>query len=155
METHLMICPDRRQLLASATALAAVGMADQAVAQTPKAIAANGPRQRLRFDEGWRFALGHLEDAAKDFNFGKGQDTFAKQGAGGGDAAGLGFDDSGWREVSLPHDWAVELPFVDSPEAKSLKPDEHGMVWDPAANHGYKPLGRAYPATSIGWYRKA
>jgi beta-galactosidase len=35
-----------------------------------------------------------------------------------------------------------------------LKPDDHGAVWDPAANHGYKPLGRDYPETSVGWYRK-
>ena len=22
-----------------------------------------------------------------------------------------GFDDSGWRDVTVPHDWSVELPF--------------------------------------------
>jgi beta-galactosidase len=41
--------------------------------------------------------------------------------------------------VDLPHDWAVELPFVDSRAVNA---------------HGAKPLGRAYPETSIGWYRK-
>ena len=48
-------------------------------------------------------------------------------------------DASAWRAVDLPHDWAVELPFVDDRELTS---------------HGFKPIGRAYPATSIGWYRK-
>ena len=41
--------------------------------------------------------------------------------------------------MDLPHDWAVDLPFVD----------------DRAVNgHGAKPLGRAYPETSVGWYRR-
>ena len=49
------------------------------------------------------------------------------------------FDDSAWRKVDLPHDWAVELPFVNN----SI-----------LVEHGGKPLGREYPETSIGWYRR-
>jgi beta-galactosidase len=141
----------RRQILASATALALAGGAvSRAQAQT--AAATDGPRQRLRLDEGWRFAFGHLDDETKDFNFGKDQRTYAKQGPDSGDAAQAKFDDSAWRLIDLPHDWAVELPFVHKDVA--LVPDDHGIVWDNAANHGYKPLGRDYPETSIGWYRK-
>ncbi len=51
------------------------------------------------------------------------------------------FNDSGWRELSLPHDWAVELPFVNSTNFD-------------VQSHGYKPVGGSYPETSIGWYRK-
>lgn len=142
----------RRQLLASATALALAGGAVSAAhAQTARPVD-DGPRQRLRLDEGWRFAFGHLDDAGKDFNFGKDQRTYAKQGPDSGDAAQARFDDSAWRRIDLPHDWAVELPFAH--KDVKLVPDEHGMVWDNAANHGYKPLGRDYPETSIGWYRK-
>ena len=43
-----------------------------------------------------------------------------------------------WRNLNLPHDWAVELPF-DSLASYS---------------HGYKAIGRNYPASTIGWYRK-
>ena len=51
----------------------------------------------------------------------------------------MGYDDSKWRSLNLPHDWAVELPFV----------------WDDTlAPHGFKPLGRRYPETSVGWYRR-
>ena len=140
---------DRRQLMASATALAVAG----SVTSTAGAQPANeGPRQRLRLDEGWRFAFGHLDDADKDFNFGKDQRTYAKQGPDSGDAAQVKFDDSKWRSIDLPHDWAVELPFVH--KDVKLVPDDHGIVWDNAANHGYKPIGRDYPETSIGWYRK-
>ena len=49
------------------------------------------------------------------------------------------FDDSRWQLLKLPHDWAVELPFVHDEALQS---------------HGYKPLGRSYPETSIGWYRR-
>lgn len=41
--------------------------------------------------------------------------------------------------LDLPHDWAVELPFV---------PNFDVMA------HGYKPVGGLFPETSIGWYRK-
>ena len=42
-------------------------------------------------------------------------------------------------KIDLPHDWAVELPFVNNPIL---------------VEHGAKPLGREYPETSIGWYRR-
>lgn len=54
-------------------------------------------------------------------------------------AAAPEFEDRTWREVDIPHDWAVELPF--SAEAGSH-------------SHGYKTIGWKYPETSIGWYRK-
>ena len=100
---------------------------------------ASSPRDRLLLDFDWRFHLGHAADPAQDFGFGRGNDgAFAKTGwffaPGRPD-----FDASAWRAVDLPHDWAVELPFVDDRELTS---------------HGFKPIGRAYPATSIGWYRK-
>ena len=100
----------------------------------------NPLRERLLLDFGWRFALGNANDPDKDFGFGKlrGTGTFAKSGAAGGPAAPR-FDDSAWRKVDLPHDWAVELPFVDNPIL---------------VGHGAKPLGREYPETSIGWYRR-
>ena len=65
-----------------------------------------GVRQKLDLD--WRFHLGDVPDA--DF---------------------MGFDDGGWRSVTLPHDWAVEHPFDKC----------H------ASGTGYLPGGTA-------WYRK-
>jgi beta-galactosidase len=96
------------------------------------------PRERLLMDSGWRFAYGHPYDAKKDFNHATGYFSyFAKAGYGDGPAAG-NFDDRAWRVIDLPHDWAVELPFSDSS----------------GYSHGYKTLGRNFPETSIGWYRK-
>ena len=96
-------------------------------------------------DRGWRFAPGHASDPEKDFGFGKMAElgTFAKSGEAGGPAgvrANAPFDDAAWEVVDLPHDWAVVLPFV----------LERDVVW-----HGGKPLGRQFPATSVGWYRRS
>ena len=63
---------------------------------------------RGKINRNWRFHLGDVPDA--DF---------------------MGFDDSGWRKVTLPHDWAVEHPFDKC----------H------ASGTGYLPGGTA-------WYRK-
>ncbi len=70
-------------------------------------------------------------------DFGNTEEAFAK--TGDFKFAQVGYDDSKWRALNLPHDWAVELPFV----------------WDETLrSHGYKPLGRRYPETSVGWYRR-
>ena len=49
-------------------------------------------------------------DPARDLGFGNGQGDFAKTGE--FEFAKAKFDDSKWRTLNLPHDWAVELPFV-------------------------------------------
>jgi beta-galactosidase len=95
-------------------------------------------RQRILLDSDWRFAFGNAVDPEKDWNFAADASVFSKQGK-FSDVSTPAFDDSRWRAVDLPHDWAVELPFVNAPELK---------------DRGYKPLGRQYPETSIGWYRK-
>jgi beta-galactosidase len=92
------------------------------------------------FDFGWKFSLGHAADPEKDFNYGT-RNLFSKAGAATGTAAQPNFNDSAWQTVQIPHDWAVALPFVNSTDAN-------------VKGHGYKPLGRQYPETSIGWYRK-
>lgn len=97
-------------------------------------------RKRINLDDNWKFAFGNANDPAKDFNYSLAT-IFAKTGAAQTTAIDPKFNDSSWRKLSLPHDWAVELPFVYS---KSF--DEQ--------SHGYKPVGGAYPETSIGWYRK-
>jgi beta-galactosidase len=92
------------------------------------------------FDRDWKFSFGHLHNPEKDFNFSL-ETVYAKSGGAARTAIDPRFNDSLWRTLHLPHDWAVELPFV----------------FDPAFNvmaHGYKPLGGNYPASSVGWYRK-
>jgi beta-galactosidase len=110
---------------------------DSAQGAATSAWVAIAPREQLLFDFGWKFMFGHGTDPARDLGFGKSQDDFAK--TGDFKFAKVGYDDSKWRALNLPHDWAVELPFVRDEALQS---------------HGYKPLGRRYPETSVGWYRK-
>ena len=99
--------------------------------------AALAPREQLLFDFGWKFQFGNGVDPARDLGFGFGQGDFAKTGE--FEFSKGKFDDSKWRTLNLPHDWAVELPFVNDKEQNS---------------HGFKPIGRRYPETSVGWYRR-
>ena len=121
-------------IVRSAWARAAAALGAGSDASTSAAI---GPREQMLFDFGWRFQFGNGEDPARDLGFGKEPEAFAKTGDFA--FARVGFDDSKWRKLNLPHDWAVELPFV----------------WDDSlSSHGFKPLGRKYPETSVGWYRR-
>ncbi|WP_207433552.1 beta-galactosidase GalA [Sabulibacter ruber] len=97
-----------------------------------------GGRQRFLLDFNWRFAFGHPSDTKKDFDHGTSYFSYlAKAGYGDGPAAAK-FDDRAWRQLNLPHDWAVEQEF--SPQA--------------SFSHGFKAIGRNFPGRSVGWYRK-
>jgi len=124
-------------LARSAWGRAAALLGSGAPAGSAAAVSAVAPREQLLLDFGWKFTFGHASDPSKDLGFGFGQGDFSH--AGEFKFAKAGFDDSKWRTLDLPHDWAVELPFVRDDEQKS---------------HGYKPLGRRYPETSVGWYRR-
>lgn len=75
-----------------------------------EASTSSSPRERQDFNAGWRFRLGDEPEAASP-----------------------GFDDSGWRQLDLPHDWAIEGDFSrDNPSGTG---------------------GGALPG-GVGWYRK-
>jgi beta-galactosidase len=139
---------NRRELLRSAVAVALYSLVARnalahrlsrsaLVEHAQEARGAAPPRERLLLDFGWKFLPGHASDPLQDLGFGAGQGDFAK--TRNFDFATVEFDDSRWRSLNLPHDWAVELPFVRDEALQS---------------HGYKPLGRRYPETSVGWYRR-
>jgi beta-galactosidase len=139
----------RRDLLVSGLALSAsslltrsawaraAALATGSVDGSNSALTAVAPREQLLFDFDWKFQFGHGSDPARDLGFGNGQGDFAKTGE--FEFAKVKFDDAKWRTLNLPHDWAVELPFVRDEVQNS---------------HGYKPVGRRYPETSVGWYRR-
>jgi beta-galactosidase len=143
-------------LLAPAMAAAASGMSPVAAAMqvagettgplpanksgtAQKPAQHNAARERLLLDFGWRFHFGDACDAAKDFGFGSGRGGNFQKTGGFLAASSLAFDDSDWKAVDLPHDWAIELPFTNDPALQSK---------------GFYPLGRDYPTTSVGWYRR-
>jgi beta-galactosidase len=97
-------------------------------------------RKQVNLNDNWKFHFGHAADPSKDFNYSIAT-IFSKSGGAAKTAIDPKFDDSKWRTLTLPHDWAVELPFVNSPSFE-------------VESHGYKPVGGLFPETSIGWYRK-
>lgn len=78
-------------------------------AAPPAAVTLSAAR-RLSFNDGWRFARGEFAGAEQ-----------------------TAFDDSAWRILTLPHDWAIEGPFD-----KSINAHEGGL-----------------PYFGTGWYRKS
>ncbi|MGN6424346.1 MAG: beta-galactosidase GalA [Asticcacaulis sp.] len=151
---------NRRRLLGASVAMGLIGKAASAADRAAQDLAspdraddakALAPRVRRLFDFDWRFHLGHAADENRDFGFGRDQKTFAKQGQGVALPAAADFDDSGWTQVDLPHDWAVGLPFARNDFFTLPSNPEDG---DPTAGHGYKAIGRRFPENSIGWYRK-
>ncbi len=89
----------------------------------------------------WTFAMGNAASKELDYTHGTEYFTYiCKVQSSNHSHAPImpEFDDSSWQKVSLPHDWAVDLPY--SPEASH--------------SHGYKCIGWRYPENSVGWYRK-
>jgi beta-galactosidase len=97
-------------------------------------------REKMNMDEDWKFHLGNAADPGKDFNYSL-VPIFVKSGGAAHTAIDVRFNDSTWRTLTLPHDWAVELPFENSSDPEVM-------------SHGYKPVGGLYPDNSVGWYRK-
>ena len=134
----------RRDMLKTSMALpaaTAIGISE-APAQTQPARAlapAAQMRERSLLDFGWRFHFGHANDAAKDFGFGAGRSGGFQKTGGFLAPSNLAYDDSEWAPVHLPHDWAIGLPFKNDPAL---------------ASKGSYPLGRDYPETSVGRYRR-
>jgi beta-galactosidase len=85
-------------------------------------------RERLSLDAGWLF---HRGDVPMPAITGHGMSYHNGKANNGWGAAAADFDDSGWRRLNLPHDWAVEGPFV-----RTANPSQ-----------GYRERG-------IAWYRR-
>ncbi|MHA6723615.1 beta-galactosidase GalA [Sphingomonas sp. RS2018] len=83
---------------------------------------------RLLLDRGWRFHLGDIPMPVISGHEASYEN--AKAGMSHG-AAAISYDDSDWREVDLPHDWAIEAPV------------------DRTAN-----VAQGYRKRGVGWYRR-
>ena len=101
---------------------------------------AGNVRQTIRLDKGWKFSFGHAGDPKKDFGCGTEYFNYLTKASSIHNEGPYAqkFDDSGWQEIQLPHDWVTTLAYA--PEASH--------------SHGYKTVGWKYPETSVGWYRK-
>jgi len=104
----------------------------------------NSGRETVCMDADWLFAFGNASDPMKDFGCGTEYFNYLTKAnsihnegpySQKFDAKKWGKE---WKSVSLPHDWAVDLPFAR----------------EASHSHGYKTVGYKYPETSVGWYRK-
>lgn len=100
--------------------------------------------ERQSFDDNWMFAFGDASDPAKDFgcgieyfNYLTKANSIHNEGPYSNKFQSEKWNKE-WKEVTLPHDWVVDLPFSK----------------DASHSHGYKTVGYKYPETSVGWYRK-
>ncbi len=103
--------------------------AESSVKKNSAPAGGEGVREVLSFDEGWRF---HPGDIPFPVIKGHGATYLSTKAGSAPGAAATSHDDSDWRIVNLPHDWAVEGPF-----------DKEENV-----SQGYRPRG-------IAWYRKS
>jgi beta-galactosidase len=133
---HMKICA--KALLLAVIFMLSAASPPESLAQDSPLDSSPSPRERLLMDFGWRFAFGHATDPTKDFDSSDSAFSYLAKAGNASGAAAADFDDRGWRALNLPHDWAVEVPF-----------DSRG-----SASHGYKAIGKNFPAASIGWYRK-
>lgn len=95
----------------------------------------------ILINNGWTFSLGNAASMEADYTHGTEYFTYLCKVKSTGQSKSPimpDFDDSGWQRISLPHDWAVDLPY--SAEASH--------------SHGYKCIGWRYPENSVGWYRR-
>jgi beta-galactosidase len=129
------------------------------------ATGADSLRDQISLDSGWRFRLGDPPDVTTNVTYypeisdlaklgsnevGAGTNTetymesirvdiFATHAGENVSFVQTNYNDSAWRQLSLPHDWAVELPFNSTADG----------------GHGYKPVGSpSFTTNNIGWYRR-
>ncbi|WP_217237837.1 glycoside hydrolase family 2 TIM barrel-domain containing protein [Streptomyces sp. AC555_RSS877] len=111
----------RSLLLASAAAPAAGALLSTPAVWAAEAAGGAAGRRTVALRDGWRFALvnqGGITDPTGEY----------------ADAAAPGHDDSGWRQVAVPHDWSIEL----------APTTQNGTT----SGTGFFPGG-------LGWYRLA
>jgi beta-galactosidase len=129
----------------------ASGLALAVLAMSWPAPGLAAPRERVPFNDGWRFqrhdppeVRGRLDYMAiRDWVLPTGNELLSAAIATSARPAGdpgadisyvrPDFDDSGWRRLELPHDWGIEGPF-----RRELPGDTGKLPWD-----------------GVGWYRKA
>lgn len=139
---------DRHRLLLPAFFASAALLLTQASLSSPTQ-AKEPSRERVSFNDGWRFTKDDPQDAEGKLAYAKIKDwvtqtgqSFVKEpqeqakpeGDLGSDVSYVkpDFDDSAWRQLDLPHDWGIEGPF------KQEYPGDTGKL----------------PWWGVGWYRK-
>ena len=110
-----------------------------------RANAATQPRERISFNDNWRFAQGDPAGVSNELSytnlkpwitatgaeFSTNPPSAKPEGNPGTDVPYTqpGFDDAGWQQLNLPHDWAIEGPFRQEYAGETAKLKYWGPVW--------------------------
>ncbi len=110
-----------------------------------RAEAESSPRERILFDADWRFQKGDPAGVGDSLEYEKLKPwllptanafvSLPRQRPAGeapgerADYAQPGFDDSGWRRLTLPHDWGIEGPFDQALPGEGGKLPWFGVAW--------------------------
>ncbi|MFT3991562.1 MAG: beta-galactosidase GalB [Luteolibacter sp.] len=101
-------------------------------------------RERISFNQDWRFRKGDTPDAADRLSYDSlklwllptgnafretAAPTPAEPFSGTFQFAEAGWDDQGWRKLDLPHDWGIEGPFDQALPGETAKLPWHGTAW--------------------------
>ena len=89
-------------------------------------LAVAQPRQEILLEKGWRFTRGDVPEAVDP-----------------------SFDDSGWQNVKVPHDWAIYGPFDKNIDRQVVAIEQNGETM-PSEKTGRTG---ALPYIGVGWYR--
>lgn len=89
-------------------------------------VASYGQRKEILLEKGWKFHKGDVSLAHE-----------------------VNYDDSGWSEVTVPHDWAIYGPFSRDNDLQKVAVKENGEIretWKTGRTGGL-------PYEGVGWYR--
>ncbi len=98
-------------------------------------------RTVILMEEGWKFHKGEVMPGLEKSIVEKG---------GAPEASTIGFDDSAWSDVSVPHDWAIYGPFDRNNDLQNVAVEQNGET------KASLKTGRTggLPYIGVGWYRR-
>lgn len=101
-------------------------------------------REEISMDKGWRFHLGDFTEARNRWAWGK-------SGSWNQGPESAGYDDSGWREVDVPHDFVIEgepQPYL----VNEFASKDNAIPEMQSVNNMHTTAGSF--VKDVGWYRK-
>ncbi len=102
----------------------------------------DSPRSETLLEKGWKFHRGEVSEGEESAMIEAGKVP---------DAALADFDDSEWKSVSVPHDWAIRGPFGKENDLQNVAVSQN-FETDASLKTGRTG---GLPYVGVGWYRRS